>query len=240
MFILRKKKLSLILCFLVLSFSFYFATNGNENKSFDIKQVSALPVSNKVIIVDAGHRSEKTVVQLVQRGIDEAELNLKIALKLQNLLEQSGSTVILTRSDDTSIYELDKKTLSQKKVSDIKNRVKIGNESNADIFISIHMNKIPQVQYSGWQTFYSIKSEKGKLLAEHIQNALNETIDKKNNRLPKSINNIYIIDHIEIPVTLVECGFLSNQEEFSLLLQDDYQDKLAFGIYRGIMDYFEE
>ena len=104
-------------------------------------------------------------VLLVQIGIDEAELNLKIALKLQNLLEQSGTTVILTRSDDTSIYEIDKKTLSQKKVSDIKNRVKIGNESEANIFVSIHMNKIPQTQYDGWQTFYSVKSENGKLLA---------------------------------------------------------------------------
>lgn len=171
-------------------------------------------------------------------GIDEAELNLKIALKLQNLLEQSGTTVILTRSDDTSIYELDKKTLSQKKVSDIKNRVKIGNESGADIFISIHMNKIPQTQYDGWQTFYNVKSEKGKLLAESIQTSLNDVIHRKNDRLPKSISNIYIVDHVEVPLALVECGFLSNQEELSLLVQDDYQDQLAFGIYTGIINYF--
>ena len=159
---------------------------------------------------------EDRSVLLLLLGIDEAELNLKIALKLQNLLEQSGTTVILTRSDDTSIYELDKKTLSQKKVSDIKNRVKIGNESEADIFVSIHMNKIPQTQYDGWQTFYNVKSENG----------------------AKSINNIYIVDHVEIPLTIVECGFLSNQEELSLLMQDDYQDQLAFGIYTGIINYF--
>lgn len=81
---------------------------------------------------------------------------------MQNLLEQSGATVILTRSDENAIYELDSKSLSQKKVSDIKNRVKIGNESSADIFISIHMNKIPETKYSGWQTFYNIKSENRK------------------------------------------------------------------------------
>ncbi len=92
-------------------------------------------------------------------GINEAELNLKIALKVQNLLEQSGATVILTRSDENAIYEIDSKTLAQKKVSDIKNRVKIGNESFANIFVSIHMNKIPQNQYNGWQTFYNLKSE---------------------------------------------------------------------------------
>ena len=177
---------------------------------------------------------------MVLIGIDEAELNLKVALKLQNLLEQSGTTVILTRSDDTSIYEIDKKTLSQKKVSDIKNRVKLGNESDADIFVSIHMNKIPQTQYDGWQTFYSVKSEKGKLLAESIQSALNETIPRKNDRLAKSISNIYIVDHVEIPLTIVECGFLSNPEELSLLMQDDYQNKLAYGIYIGIINYFKD
>lgn len=93
-------------------------------------------------------------------GINEADINLKIALKVQNLLEQANATVILTRSDDNAIYELDSKTLSQKKVSDIKNRVKIGNGSEADIFVSIHLNKIPQNQYYGWQTFYNAKSDK--------------------------------------------------------------------------------
>lgn len=172
-------------------------------------------------------------------GIEEAELNLKIALKLQNLLEQSGSIVLLTRSDDTSIYEMDSKTLSQKKVSDIKNRVKLGNQSEADLFISIHMNKIPQSKYYGWQTFYNVKSKKSKLLAECIQFSLNNTIDKKNNRLAKSISNVYIVDHIEIPLSLVECGFMSNPEELSMLIKDEYQDKIAYGIYLGIMEYFK-
>lgn len=173
-------------------------------------------------------------------GISESNLNLSIALKLQKLLEQSGANVILTRSDENAIYEMDAKSLSQKKVSDIKNRVKIGNESSSDIFVSIHMNKIPQTQYNGWQTFYNVKSEKGKFLSESIQAALNKTIDRKNNRIAKSINNIYIIDHVEIPTCIVECGFLSNQEELSLLVQDDYQDKIAWGIYTGIIDYFNE
>ena len=172
-------------------------------------------------------------------GVSEASLNLSVALKLQNLLEQSGATVLLTRSDDTSIYELDCKTLSQKKVSDIKNRVKLGNESNANIFVSIHMNKISQSQYSGWQTFYNSKNKKSKVLAESIQTALNDTIDKKNNRLAKSINNIFIVDHVEIPLVIVECGFLSNPEELSYLIQDDYQDKLAFGIFKGINEFFK-
>lgn len=95
-----------------------------------------------------------------QGGVLEADINLKIALKLQALLEEANATVILTRSDENAIYELDSKSLRQKKVSDIKNRVKIGNSSKADIFVSIHLNKIPQSQYDGWQTFYNSKSEK--------------------------------------------------------------------------------
>ena len=172
------------------------------------------------------------------KGTTEAETNLKIALKLQNLLEQSGSTVILTRSDENAIYDIDSKTLKQKKISDIHNRVKIGNESSADIFVSIHLNKIPQEQYDGWQTFYKNGSEEGGKLAKQIQNSLNETIDKENNRIAKTIDNIYIIKHVEIPTTIVECGFLSNPDEEKLLLEDDYQNKLAWGIYNGIINYF--
>lgn len=171
-------------------------------------------------------------------GTTEAESNLKITLKVQNLLEQSGATVILTRSDENAIYDIDAKTLKQKKISDIKNRVKIGNESSADIFVSIHLNKIPQQQYWGWQTFYKEGNEKGIKLAKNIQNSLNETIQKENKRVPMKIDNVYIIKHVEIPTAIVECGFLSNPEEEQLLLQDEYQDKLAWGIYCGIMQYF--
>ena len=173
-------------------------------------------------------------------GTTEAESNLKIALKVQNLLEQSGCTVILTRSDENAIYDIDSKTLRQKKISDIHNRVKIGNESSADIFVSIHLNKIPQSQYYGWQTFYKAGNEQGKDLAVAIQNSLNNAIEKENNRVPKTIDNVYIIKHIEIPTTIVECGFLSNPEEEKQLLDDDYQNRLAWGIYSGIINYFCE
>lgn len=171
-------------------------------------------------------------------GTTEAETNLKIALKVQNLLEQSGSTVVLTRSDENAIYDIDSKTLKQKKISDIHNRVKIGNESQADIFVSIHLNKIPQSEYDGWQTFYKEGSKDGEKLAKAIQSSLNEAIDKENNRIAKTIDNVYIIKHVEIPTTIVECGFLSNPEEEKKLLDDNYQNRLAWGIYNGIINYF--
>ena len=171
-------------------------------------------------------------------GTTEAETNLKVAIKLQNLLEQSGATVILPRSDENAIYDLDSKTLKEKKISDIHNRVKMGNENPADIFVSIHLNKIPQNQYYGWQTFYKEGNEQSMKLAKSIQTNLNESIQRENNRVAMKIDNIYIVKHVEIPISIVECGFLSNPEEEKLLLQDDYQNKLAWGIYNGIMDYF--
>ena len=173
-------------------------------------------------------------------GTTEAAINLKIALKLQTLLEQSGATVILTRSDENGIYDLDKNTLKEKKISDIHNRVKIGNESQADIFVSIHLNKIPQSQYYGWQCFYKQNDEESTNLAKSIQSNLNDAIQKENKRVAMKLDNVYIMKHVEIPISIVECGFLSNPEEEKQLLTDEYQDRLAWGIYNGIMDYFYE
>lgn len=173
-------------------------------------------------------------------GVSEAGINLKIALKVQNLLEQSGSTVILTRSDENGIYDNDANSLKQKKISDIRNRVKIGNESSADIFVSIHLNKIPQQQYDGWQTFCKKGDDKCMKLAKAIQASLNNSIDRKNDRVAKSISDIYIVKNVTIPLAIVECGFLSNPEESKLLQQEEYQDRIAWGIYTGIINYFYE
>lgn len=235
MIVLNKKTIRIaVLSIFVLVFSFALISDQKES----VPTVS-LPVSGKTIVIDAGHGKPDEGAES-SRGTTEAETNLKIALKLQNLLEQSGSSVILTRSDENSIYDIDSKTLRQKKISDIHNRVKIGNESSADIFVSIHLNKIPQQQYDGWQTFYNAKSAEGQKLAVSIQNNLNDAIQKENNRVAKSIDNIYIVKHVEIPITIVECGFLSNPDEEKLLLEDEYQNKLAWGIYNGIVDYFYE
>ena len=171
-------------------------------------------------------------------GISEEEINLAIVLKLQKLLEQSGCNVILTRSDENGIYDLDEKSIKNKKTSDLKNRVKLANSEEADCFISIHLNKIPQEQYSGWQTFYQRNNEKSKDLAFDIQNNLNFSIQKENKREILSLTGKYIMDNIEIPTVIVECGFLSNQEEEKQLRQSEYQERLAWGIYTGIMDYF--
>ena len=225
MFFLSKKRIILLVSLLIAVVAIgIFQINLKE----ETIETVALPVSNKVIVLDAGHGNPDGGA-VSTNGISEAEINLKIALKLQNLLEQSGATVILTRSDENGIYDADKTKLKNQKVSDIKNRVKIGNSSSADIFVSIHLNKIPQSQYSGWQTFFKSGSEQGEKLATLIQENLNKTIEKENNRVPMKLDNVYIVKNVEIPLTIVECGFLSNEEEERKLQEDDYQDKLEIG-----------
>ena len=229
MIILNRKRLIAMLsmiCVAVFVFNFQIA------KKEETVSTVALPVSKGMVYQMNGAQSSN--------GTTEAQINLKIALKLQNLLEQSGATVILTRSDENAIYDIDKTTLREKKISDIHNRVKIGNESSADIFVSIHLNKIPQQQYYGWQTFYKENDEKSMKLAKSIQTNLNDAIQKENKRVSMKLNTVYIMKHVEIPITIVECGFLSNPEEEKQLLEDDYQNKLAWGIYNGIIDYFYE
>lgn len=248
MVVINKKRIEIIIsCVIIALFTFSIQiandkkidNNGETNNSSKIIETTATPVSGKTVVLDAGHGVPDEGAQS-SNGTTEAETNLKIALKVQNLLEQSGCNVILTRSDENAIYDLDSNTLKQKKISDIRNRVKIGNESSADIFVSIHLNKIPQSQYYGWQCFYKPNDEKSIKLAKQLQENLNKSIQKENKRVVMKLDTVYIMKHVEIPISIVECGFLSNPEEEKQLLDDNYQNRLAWGIYTGIQEYFYE
>lgn len=235
MFILNRKRVFLICIAIAVSVISY----GANFQSRHTVQTVSLPVSNKTVVLDAGHGIPDEGAESAN-GTTEQKINLIITKKVQSLLEQSGCEVILTRSDENGIYNAEAQNLKEKKVTDIKNRVKIGNEASADIFVSIHLNKIPQSQYYGWQTFFKQNDQKSEELARSIQSQLNASIQKENKRESLKITGKYIIEHVEIPTTFVECGFLSNPEEEQLLQQNEYQDRLAWGIYNGIMDYFYE
>lgn len=240
MVILSKKRILIIIFCLIIGISTFLIKTSIVNiDNKKTSEVTAVPASGKTIILDAGHGTPDEGAES-KNGTTEAEINLKITLEVQKLLEQSGSTVILTRSDGNAIYDLDKETLREKKISDIRNRVKIGNETSSDIFVSIHLNKIPQSQYYGWQCFYNTKNENSKVLAESLQSSLNDAIQKENNRKAMKLNSIYIMKNVEIPISVVECGFLSNPEEEQELQTEEYQEKLAWGIYTGINNYFDE
>ncbi len=248
MLVFNKKRIEIIIsCVIIALFVFSVQISNKKNnkeqnnkREFqNIVETTATPASGKTIVLDAGHGVPDEGAES-SNGTTEAETNLKIALKVQNLLEQSGCNVVLTRSDENAIYDLDANTLKQKKISDIRNRVKIGNEASADIFVSIHLNKIPQSQYYGWQCFYKPNDEQSIKLAKQLQENLNKSIQKENRRVAMKLDTVYIMKHVEIPISIVECGFLSNLEEEKQLLDDSYQNKLAWGIYNGIQEYFYE
>lgn len=234
MIILNRKKIVFILSCMIISVLFFNLTT----RELQTVPTSSLPISNHVVILDAGHGLPDGGA-VAEDGTYESSINLSIVEKLQKLLESSSCTVILTRSDENGIYELDSDTIRKKKISDMKNKAEIGNTSNAEIFVSIHLNKIPSTKYSGWQTFYKKDNDNSLKLANCIQDNLNYAIQKENKRVPEKVPDIYLSKNLEIPFTIVECGFLSNSNELSLLKTDNYQEVLAWGIYTGIMDYFK-
>ncbi len=237
MFVVDGKKIKLIIVCIIVGFLAFSVQTLNMNEDIKIIKTAATPVTGKTVIIDAGHGIPDYGAS-TESGVMESEINLEIALQVQKLLEQSGCTVILTRSDENSIHELDKDTIREKKNSDLQNRVKIGNDSQADIFVSIHLNKAESSSYSGWQCFYNTNNENSKKLSESIQSSLNNSINPENQREILKLDNIYIMENIEIPISIVECGFLSNPEEEKLLQEQEYQEKIAWGIFIGINNYF--
>ncbi len=173
-------------------------------------------------------------------GVLEKDLNLAIARKLQYFLEQSGTQVLVTRSDDNGIYDISG-NIKSKKNSDMKNREKIIKDSDADAFVSIHMNQFPQEQYSGPQVFYSANHKGSQRLAKNVQDSMVQALMPTMVReVKKADGNIYLLKHATIPAVLVECGFLSNETEQKKLLDEQYQKQIAWSIYCGIIKYFDE
>ena len=173
-------------------------------------------------------------------GVLEKDLNLLIAKHLQQFLEQGGTNVVVTRSDDNGIYDLSG-NIKSKKNSDMKNREKMMREANADAFVSIHMNKFPDGKYSGPQVFYSKNKKESEQLARCVQESMIEALTPPSVReIKKADSNIYLLKHATLPAILVECGFLSNDIEQKKLLDTQYQRQIAWAIYCGLIKYFNE
>ncbi len=193
--------------------------------------VSALPVNDRCIVIDAGHGGFDPG-KVASDGTEEKGINLAVAKALEGYLEQGGAVVYTTRTEDSS--------LSKNKREDLKSRADIANNGKADMFISIHQNSFPSGNARGAQVFYYKGSEQGKRLAELIQSRLKEVADNSNERAVKANDSYYVLKQTDIPGVIVECGFLSNSEEKERLLDKEYQEKLAWAIYMGVSDYFSE
>ena len=185
--------------------------------------------SGTLVVLDAGHGgvdAGKTGIN----GAEEKKINLKISLKIKKLLEEDGVLVVMTRSDDNRLGDTQK--------ADLKERVRIMNEEQPALAVSIHQNSYQGAGVRGPQVFYYADSKEGKTAAGILQEKLNQ-INPAYSRDEKGNNSYYILKNTEVPVVIVECGFLSNADEAAELVSDEYQDAMAAAVTEGIKQYIE-
>ena len=196
----------------------------------DERETSAsVSETGSVIVLDPGHGG----VDAGKIGInnaEEKEINLKISLKIKKLLEGNGITVVMTRTDDNRLADTQKE--------DLKERVRIMNEEQPALAVSIHQNSYQGAGVRGPQVFYYAGSKEGKTAAGILQEKLNQ-INPAYSRDEKENNSYYILKNTEVPVVIVECGFLSNADEAAELVSDEYQDAMAATVTEGIKQYIE-
>ena len=215
----------------------FVRNNIGEYSNLEVFSSSIEPTYT--IVVDAGH-GEPDGGAISKSGVAESGLNLDIALMLEEELDSLGYNVIMTRKTEKNIADEEKQThIRSMKVSDINNRINIVNNCDADMLISIHMNNFEDSKYYGWQTFFKKNSEESKIIASNIQNGISNNIERENDRVALPITNIKLIDNCKIPAVIVECGFLSNEEDLRLLLTNEYKLQIVNGIVEGIEKCYE-
>ena len=196
--------------------------------------------SGIVFVLDAGHGGEDAGA-VAADGTLEKDLNLEITLLLSEILELNGNKVRLTRSEDTLLYDhyndLDDYT-GQKKVYDLRNRLKIAQERENSIYVGLHMNKFAQEKYRGLQVYYSPNNDLSYQIATDIKESVKTNLQPYNNReIKRADSSIYILNRAEMPSVLIECGFISNLEELSLLKSEDYQKALSISIFSALIKH---
>lgn len=229
MFIILQKRKLMILLSIVMSIAI-IAVFNNVTTTFNDKN------KNLCVVVDAGHGGEDGGSEGSLK-IPEKEINLKVALFLKDILTKNSVDVIMTRETDTSLHTKGAEKLKQRKRSDLTNRKKIADDSNADMLVSIHMNHFTNSKYKGVQVFYQSGNEKSQQIALAIRDSIAEAIGDENPRQVLKIDEKMIVTQTRIPAVIVECGFLTNPVEEKMLVQEDYQNKLANGIATGILKF---
>ncbi|MFC5468731.1 N-acetylmuramoyl-L-alanine amidase CwlD [Cohnella suwonensis] len=195
----------------------------------------SLPLSGKVIALDAGHGGPDGGAES-RDGVIEKDLNLAIVLYLRDYLQQAGAVVQLTREGDYDLASPNTKGYSKRKTEDLLERADRVSKLEASLAVSVHMNSIPSPRWSGAQTFYSLNNGDSRRLATMIQSELRGVLGNTQ-RIAKRTDTIYLLKALKMPTALVEVGFLSHPEEAELLADEQYQRKVAGAIYRGILRY---
>lgn len=200
--------------------------------------VSAFVAAPVTVVVDAGHGGEDGGATSGS-GVRESRINLEIALRLDDFLTICGLPTTMIRRSDVSIYDPPANSISEKKVSDLRNRAKLVNQTEGAVLLSIHQNHFSDGRYAGAQVFYA-PTNGSKALAEQIQKVLIEKVDPSNHRQAKPSETVYLMNHIQCPGALIECGFLSNDAEEKRLQDPGYQKKLTLAIVCGLTEWLEE
>lgn len=207
------------------------------NVSFSDSAVSNISQETPLIIIDAGHGG-KDGGAVASDGTEEQYINLAIALKMNEYLTEKGYNTRLVRDDDNSVHDESAKTIREQKVSDIRNRLKISEEQENSIFVSVHQNTFSESKYHGTQVFYSPNNPDSEILASSIQNSVVRQLQPDNTRQIKNCDkSVYLMYNTHAVAVLCECGFLSNPDELAKLKDENYQKKIAEAICDGIIDY---
>lgn len=197
---------------------------------------STLTVNENCIVIDAGHGGDDPG-KIGINGTLEKDVNLNIAHKLKILLESQGYEVIMTRETGDGLYQPGTRNM---KVEDMHNRCEIITKAMPVFTVSIHQNSYPEEYVKGAQVFYYGQSKEGEALAKKIQSSLVSYLDPKNHRVEKANESYYLLKKTPTPTVIVECGFLSNSEEAELLNTEEYQEKVAWAVMMGVIQYLNE
>ena len=221
--LLRSGAFLLVLCIIIFCFCL-----GKQRVA---TAASSQPLMGRIIAVDAGHGGSDPGAVGVS-GSEEKTINLQLALLLQKELERYGATVVMTRTEDMCYSDVKKEDLDA--------RADLVSDHEGEILLSMQCNADPDPRCCGAQVFYHPQSEQGEKLAKAIQKAVLHDTDQLKEREAQSLNGPYLMKAVAVPVVIVEAGFLSHSEEETMLLDEDYQKKIAAAVCRGVVNYYEK
>lgn len=224
----------LVLTFLAIAVIMFIISTHSRVPEHHVVAATMLDVS---VILDAGHGGLDGGA-VSKNGTAEAPITLEISKKTQAVMGFVGISSVLTRETEQSLGYDPLASLRDNKNTDLQKRLKIAGNYPDSVFISVHLNQFSQEKYCGAQTFYGICNSKSESLAEKLQEQMVALLDPGNTRKAKKIpGSVYLMEHVENPAVTLECGFLSNPKEESLLKNDVYQVKIALAVMSGYLNY---
>ena len=225
----KGKKLEWLMAVILLSAAYVLSREG-------ARLVAAQKAATKVVVLDSGHGGDDPG-KIGANGVKEKDINLAIARLLKKKLEKQGILVVMTREGEDDLSD---PGAVNAKVQDLQRRVQLIHEKKPDCVISIHQNSYPDAAVKGAQVFYYTGSMGSETLASGIQDQLVRGLDPENHRKVKANDSYYLLKKTKGTIVIVECGFLSNQAEAEKLCDEEYQDRIAWLIHKGILRYLKQ